>query len=162
VHQQSFAVEIRIRIDGISSRKAGEQAAMKLCATARCTVNPSQGPAPTTIDRSASGGCVLVVANVVSMRISVSSRACEKGSQARQQQFVGEKRRHIQPDDGARPVADLSCSVTDSSFAKISLMLLEIVGAGVGQGERAHSAFEQGDAELFLERLDLGGSRRTE
>ena len=63
---------------GFSSRNAGEQAAMKLCANNSCTVRPSHGPEPTTMDRSASGGWVLGAEKVVSMRMSVSSRACEK------------------------------------------------------------------------------------
>ena len=49
---------------------------MKLCANSSCTVRPSHGPMPTTIDRSASGGWVLGADEDVSMRMSVSSRAC--------------------------------------------------------------------------------------
>ena len=50
---------------------------MKLCANNSCTVSPSHGPVPTTIDRSASGGWGLGADEGVSMRMSVSSRACE-------------------------------------------------------------------------------------
>jgi len=34
-------------------------------------------------------------------------------------------------------------------------MCSEVVAAGVGQGERAHSALEQGDPQLSLQGLDL-------
>src|SRR6202011_630558 len=77
-----------------------------------------------------------------------------EGSQARQQQLIGEKRRHIQPDDGA-PVTDLKLLRDRFELCENIVDVLEVMRTGIRQRERAHTAFEQGDSELLLERLDL-------
>ena len=46
----------RVELSSVERQITGEHAAMKLCANNSCTVRPSQGPMPTTTDRSASGG----------------------------------------------------------------------------------------------------------
>ncbi len=77
-----------------------------------------------------------------------------KRRQARQQQFVGEKRRHIQPDDAAAE-AYLKLLGDGFELRENIVDVLEIVRPGIRQRERAHTAFEQRDAQLPLQRLDL-------
>ncbi len=106
------------------------------------------------MDRSASGGCVLG-AEKGRLDANVGLLAgLGKGRQPRQQHFIGEERRHIQPDDGAS-VANLKLLGDRFELRENVVDVLEVVPAGIGQLERAHSALEQGDAELLLQRLDL-------
>ena len=127
---------------------------MKLCANNSCTVKPSHGPEPTTMERSASGGCVFGAENVVSIRMSVSSRACEKEANRGSSNSLAKNGGTFKPDDGAS-VADLKLLGDGFELGENIVDVLEIMAAGIGQRERAHAALEQSDAQLLLERLDL-------
>src|SRR6202035_725919 len=75
MQQQRLAVQIAIRIDWVVEQKRGRTRGDEVLREQLVHDQSIPGPAPTTMDRSASGGWVLGAENVVSMRMSVSSRA---------------------------------------------------------------------------------------
>ena len=130
---------------GFSSRKAGEQAAMKVCANSSCTVKSVPG---TGADDDGKVGLRRVGLGRGQGGLDADIRffaGLRKRGQPRQQQFIGEKRRHVQPDDGAA-VADLQLFGDRFELGENIVDVLEVVRPGIGQRERAHAAFEQGDA----------------
>jgi len=132
---------------------------MQLCANKLVPRSIPHSDRPhTTIDRSASGGRVLVRLRTWSRCESIRSSRAWKGKPGdRQQQIRGEKRRHhFRQDDGASQRSGLRSSSGDPIALRIDRRWCEIVGSGSGQGERSALAeFEQGRRRAVPQELDL-------
>ena len=158
MQQQGLAVQIPVGIDGIfqqECRRAGGNEALR-----KKFMNGQPLPGPGAHDdgqirlrrvrlgRGKSG---------FDADIGFFSRLRE-GGQARQQHFIGEERRDIEPDDGA-PIAHLKLLGDRLQLREDIVDVLEIMGARVRQRQSAHPALEQRHAELLLQSLDLMAHR---
>jgi len=129
MQQQGLAVQIPVGIDGIfqqECRRAGGNEALR---KKFMNGQPSQGPEPTTMDKSASGGASW--ARKKWFRCGYRFLlAPARRRQARQQHFIGEERRDIEPDDGA-PIAHLKLLGDRLQLREDIVDVLEIMGARV-------------------------------